>query len=112
MESSEKGAFLDSRAARGVAFLCFLLCVAALVYLNRDALVSAPETAAVGDGDDPFARCVAESVRKIDKMRADGVIQAGQATLFRSRAEARCRAQAGQGGRPSGQPGQPPLRPR
>lgn len=112
MKTGEKGAFLDSRAARGLAFLCFLLCVAALVYLNRDALVSAPETAAVSGGDDPFARCVAESVRKIDKMRADGVIQAGQAELFRNRAEARCRAQTGQGGGPPGQPGQPPSRPR
>ena len=108
MTSNDKGAFLDSRAARGVAFLCFLLCVALLVYLNREALFAAPETAAAATGDDPFAKCVAENARKIEKMKADGVIQAAQADLFLSRAEARCRAQTGQSGGPPGAPGLPP----
>ena len=109
MTSNRKPAFLDTRAARGVAFLCFLLCVAALIYLNREALFAAPESTAAVSGGDPFAQCVADSARKIEKMKADGVIQAAQADLFLSRAEARCRAQTGQSGGPPGAPG---LRPR
>ena len=108
MTSTKKSAFLDSRAARGLAFLCFLLCVALLVYLNREALFPASESTAAVSGDDPFAKCVADSARKIEKMKADGVIQAAQADLFLSRAEARCRAQTGQGGGPPGAPGLPP----
>ena len=109
MPGNEKSAFLDSRAARGVAFLCFLLCVALLVYLTREALFPAPETTAAVSGDNPFAQCVADNARKIEKMKADGVIQAAQADLFLSRAEARCRAQTGQGGGPPGAPGLPGI---
>ena len=50
--------------------------------------------------DDPAALCLAARAKDIDKMQADGVIDAAQATLFKSRAEALCQAQEGQGGPP------------
>jgi hypothetical protein len=90
--------FLDGPIARVLAGLVFLGCLAALVYLERERLwQSAGRTAA----DDPFARCFAERAAQIDRMQADGVIQTAQAELFKSRAEAMCRAEA-QGERSTG----------
>ena len=95
--------FLDRPVARVLAALVFLGCLAALAWLERERLwPSAAGTAA----DDPFARCFAERTAQIERMQADGVIQAAQAELFKNRAEAMCRAEA-QGGRSTG-PGLPP----
>ncbi|WP_119461914.1 hypothetical protein [Rhodospirillaceae bacterium SYSU D60014] len=97
-------AFLDRPAARVLALLCFALCVALLAYIHRDDLFprAVPETA----GNDLFARCFAERAAGIDKMRAEGVIDESQEALFKSRAEALCRAQTQEDGLP---PGAPPL---
>jgi hypothetical protein len=87
--------FLDRPIARVLAAIVFVGCLAALAYLERERLwQSADGTAA----DDPFARCFAERSAQIDRMQADGVIQEAQAELFKTRAEAMCRAEAqGQG---------------
>ena len=45
--------------------------------------------------DDPAAACIAERWAGIDAMAADGTIDAARATLFKARAEALCRSQAG-----------------
>ena len=89
MAQAPRRPFLDRPVARLIAALVFLGCVAALVYLERDRLW---HTAA--GADDPFVRCFAERVAQIDRMQADGMIEAAQAELFKSRAEAMCRAEA------------------
>ena len=93
-------AFLDRPAARVLALLCFALSIALLAYIHWDDLfpTAAPETA----GDDLFARCFAERAAGIDNMREEGVIDEAQETLFKSRAEALCRAQTQEEGLPPG----------
>ena len=103
--------FLDRPIARVLAALVFLGCVAALGYVERERLwpLGAGESAA----DDPFARCFAERAAQIDRMQDEGVIEAGQAALFKTRAEAMCRAETeGGGSAPLGgaAPGAPELR--
>jgi hypothetical protein len=47
-------------------------------------------------------RCFAERSGQIDQMLAEGLIQAAQAELFKTRAEAMCRAESqGPGGPPA-----------
>jgi hypothetical protein len=83
--------FLDRPIARVIAAVVFLGCVASIGYLEREWLwPGAVERTAA---DDPFARCFAERSAEIDRMLAEDLIQAGQAELFKSRAEAMCRAQ-------------------
>ena len=89
---------LDGLAARLVALLVLLLVVACIAWVNRDSLFP-PEQAEV-PADDPVALCLAERAVGIDKMLAEGTINEGQATLFKSRAEALCQAQQGQSGAP------------
>ena len=93
-----KRAALDRPAARLAALGVFLAAAAVLALVHRDDLFP-PEPAAIA-ADDPVAICLAARAKDIDRMRADGVIDAGQATLFKSRAEALCVAQEGQGGPP------------
>ncbi len=92
---------LDRPAARVGAFLIFLSVVAALAWIHRDDLF--PSEAAVA-ADDPVGKCLAERVVGIDKMQQDGVIGADRASLFKSRAEALCQAQLGQGSGPPSPP--------
>jgi hypothetical protein len=82
---------LDRPIARLLALGVALLCVASLAWLHRADLL--PATAAPEVADDPFARCFAERSAQIDNMVAEGVVDTGQANLFKSRAEAMCRAQ-------------------
>ena len=42
--------------------------------------------------DDPLARCISEHHATIDKGVTDGIFKSDQAALFKSRAEALCRA--------------------
>jgi hypothetical protein len=86
-----RGSFLDRPIARVLAALVFLGCLAALVYLERERLWHSAEGTAA---DDPFARCFAERAAQIERMQADGLIQDAQAELFKTRAEAMCRAEA------------------
>jgi hypothetical protein len=102
MAYAEPRPFLDRAAARVLAAIVFLGCVAALVYLERADLWQA--VADQSAADDPFARCFAERAGEIDQMVAENVIDQAQAELFKSRAEAMCRAAAAEppsGGAPS-----------
>jgi hypothetical protein len=103
--------FLDRPIARGLAALVLIGSIAALAYLERDRLGWAEAEGSAAD--DPFARCFAERSAQIDRMQDEGVIEAAQAALFKTRAEAMCRAQTEGGGRaPLGgaAPGAPELR--
>jgi hypothetical protein len=83
--------FLDRPSARVVAAVVFLGCVAALAWLERERFwPSAPGDAGA---DDPFVRCFAERAAQIDRMQTDGMIEPAQAELFKTRAEAMCRAE-------------------
>jgi hypothetical protein len=88
--------FLDRPVARVLAALVFVGCLAALLYLERGRLWHAADQTA---SDDPFARCFAERAAQIDRMQDEGVVEPAQAELFKSRAEAMCRAETeGTGG--------------
>jgi hypothetical protein len=83
--------FLDRPVARLVALGVALLCVAVLAWLHRADLFPAafaPEAA-----DDPFARCFAGRTAEIDGMLDEGLIDRARAELFKTRAEAMCRAE-------------------
>lgn len=94
--------FLDRPIARVLAALVFVGCLAALAWLERERLWHAAGQSAA---DDPFARCFAERAAQIDRMQADGVVQAAQAELFKTRAEAMCRSETQ--GTPTGAPALP-----
>ena len=86
-----RASFLDRPVARLAALGVALLCIAGLAWLHRADLYPAafaPEAAA-----DPAARCFAERAAEIDGMVSEGVIEQAQAELFKSRAEAMCRAE-------------------
>jgi hypothetical protein len=100
--NQRSASILDRMAARFVALLVLLAVGAALAWIHRDDLL--PRSQATLAVDDPVALCVAERAADIDKMRQDGVIDADRATLFKSRAEALCQTQFGQGSGPSGLP--------
>ena len=90
MAGGSRRPFLDRPLARAVAAVVFLGCVAAIVYIERERLwqAAAEQRAA----DDPFARCFAERAAEIDQMVAENLIEEAQAELFKTRAEAMCRA--------------------
>jgi hypothetical protein len=87
--------FLDRPLARVLAGVVFLGCVAALAYLERARWWQVAERT-----DGPYERCFAERAGQIDQMLAEGLIQGAQAELFKTRAEAMCRAEA-EGGAPA-----------
>ena len=63
-----------------------------LLYIERDRFLAAEPP----DTDPALAAlraCVGQETAPLDKMLADGLIDEDRAKLFRSRAEARCRAQ-------------------
>ena len=84
--------FLDGALARGLAVVVFLACVAGLAWLERARLLP-PEGAAAAA--DPAAASLAERSAEIERMLAEGLIEAAQAELFKTRAAAMCRATAG-----------------
>lgn len=90
MAKGSRRPFLDRPIARVLAAAVFLGCVAGLVYLERERLWQA--AADQGAADDPFARCFAERAADIDRMAAENLIEEAQAELFKTRAEAMCRA--------------------
>jgi len=97
-DSSQEVSFLDRPIARFCAVGVALLMGAALAFMHRDDLFP-PEQAAM-DANDPVARCFAERAADIEKMVAEGTINAQQAALFKGRAEALCQAQLGGGSGP------------
>ena len=102
--SPPPASFLDTVAARILALVIFLVCVGALVWLNREAWLGiAPEMSAA---EQALAQCMAERSGDVDRMLEEGVIGEDQAELFRSRAEAMCVTMAGGAGAAQGQPPQ------
>jgi hypothetical protein len=83
--------FLDGTAARVLAAVICLGCVAALVWLERERFW--PTASSRTGAAEPFVRCFAERAEQIDRMQSDGAIDAARAELFKSRAEAMCRAE-------------------
>ncbi|HVG81613.1 MAG TPA: hypothetical protein VNB28_04965 [Methylomirabilota bacterium] len=94
---------VDGRGARIVALLVAAAVAALLAYIKWDNFfpperIASPEEAA-------FQHCMSERAAGIDEMVRQQAITAEQETLFRSRAEALCRAQAA----PSSPGGTPPV---
>ena len=89
--AARRGA-LDGPAARVAALAVFLLMAGALGWFHRDDIFP-PDAAALADN--PIARCIAERWAGIDQMTAEDTIDAARAKLFKARAEALCRSQAG-----------------
>jgi len=94
-KAAPKPAALDRPAARLAALGVFLCAALFLAWTHRGDLMPAQAEAARA-ADDPVALCLARRAGDIDRMRADGVIDDGQAALFKTRAEALCVAQHGQ----------------
>ncbi len=90
MANPVRRSFLDRPIARVIALLIFLACIGAILWFERARLFGLE---AASDG--PFARCYAERSAEIDRMLDEGMIGEEQATLFKQRAEAMCRAEAG-----------------
>ncbi|MGI9452419.1 MAG: hypothetical protein ACR2QH_17530 [Geminicoccaceae bacterium] len=95
MAGPDRRSFLDRPAARVLALMVFLVCVASLVYLHRNDIFPKPDNVAATAGGDPAAPCIEERFADIEKMLTDGTIENPQAELFRQRAEAMCRDTAG-----------------
>jgi hypothetical protein len=91
MARNARRPFLDRPIARVLAAVVLLGCIAALAWLERERFW--PSVSSGIAADDPFVRCFAERAGQIDQMLADGLIQAAQAKLFKTRAEAMCRAE-------------------
>lgn len=83
---------LDRPSARVGAVLVGLAAAALLIFIERDRFLAA-ELPEVDPADAAFLACFEQEVATIERMQADGVVDESRATLFRSRAEARCRAQ-------------------
>jgi hypothetical protein len=98
-KAPQEVSFLDRPVARLCALGVTLLMVAALAFMHRDDLFP-PAQVAGPAADDPVALCLAGRAADIDKMAAEGTINADQARLFKSRAEALCQAQLGGGSSP------------
>ena len=90
--------WIDRWPARVIALGVVTAC-AVIILASYWSVIFPPEVVA-GPTDDPAAPCIASRFADVDRMRADGVIDDSQAELFKSRAEALCRDQAGQGGAP------------
>ncbi len=93
--------FLDRPAARVAALLVALAAVAGLAWIHRDDLVAGDAERAMAAEDRAFADCYAKRAQDIDAMAAEGTVNAEQATLFKSRAEAMCRDATGGNPTPS-----------
>ena len=98
----QPGSSLDRPAARLVALGVVALVIVTLGYIHWDDVF--PGEAGTVAVDDPAAPCIAQRTADIEAMQAEGTFSAAQASLFKTRAEALCRAQAGQAGAPPPNP--------
>lgn len=92
MTASSRPSFLDGPLARLLALGVAAASVALLLYINRGDLWPGAEVAS--SEDNAYQACVDERHGQIDEMIRDGVVNESQASLFKSRAEALCRATA------------------
>ncbi|TQV78972.1 hypothetical protein [Denitrobaculum tricleocarpae] len=91
MTTSSSGSFLDRPAARLLALGVAAASLALALYINRADFLPVAEEAA-SPQDTAYQACIDERYEGIDQMISDGVVNESQATLFKSRAEALCRA--------------------
>ena len=89
--SHKSGSLLDRPLARGGALLVGLAAAALLIHIERDRFFAA-EAPAESPSDVAFLVCFEKEEAVIRQMQEDGLVDEGRATLFISRAEARCRA--------------------
>jgi hypothetical protein len=105
---------LDRWPSRVAALLLAAAALAALSYIHRKDLFPAAAPPAAEAQPDPFRDCMAQRGGDVDRLLREGTISKAQADLFRSRAEALCRAEANKAlGRDAGGPPpglQPPAR--
>ena len=90
--SSNKPGRREGLVGRCAALLVAVGAAGLLCYIERDRFL-AVESAEADPAVAAFQACLGQEAAPIEKMLADGVIDEARATLFRSRAEARCRAQ-------------------
>ncbi len=85
---------IDGWFGRVLAFIVILVCATALIFINRTKLFG---TDAPTDEifNPELTACLENRVGAIDKMRADGVIDEGQYSVFRGRAELFCETEFG-----------------
>lgn len=81
---------LDRPLARVAAGLVLVAALAVIGWHHRDDLFP-PEGQSASDGNPAFERCVTRRFADIDKMVAEGLVDQGQAGLFKQRAEGMCR---------------------
>jgi hypothetical protein len=112
-QAGTSGSVLDRWPARVAALVVAAAALAALLHIHRRELFPSGGTeAASSAAPDPFQACMAQRGGDIDRLLQEGTIQKPQADLFRSRAEALCRAEANKAlGQPSsgGAPGPGPA---
>jgi len=89
----ESASLLDRPLARLMALAVVVLMALSLVYFHREDLFP-PEAPPLSAEEQAIAACLAQRGKDIDQIAGDGVIDANQAKLFKTRAEALCRAQA------------------
>lgn len=97
-DSRRMAGFLNCQAARWAAFGVFLAMAGALGWVHREDILPTKPAAAPVNAE--LAQCLAGRSGQIERMRADGVIDEAQATLFKGRAEALCWGRFGPGAGP------------
>lgn len=83
---------LDGRAARLAAAGVVLAAAGFLVWYERETLFPGTVTVTEDPALAAYRACRDERFGDIDRMRADGMIEQAQEKLFKSRADAMCRA--------------------
>ncbi len=89
--SAQPQHFIDGPGGRLVAACVLVVGIAILVAFHWEDLFPPPEAEVAGNPE--LAACIAERAGHVDKMIADGVIDAAQADSFRARAIAFCQQQ-------------------
>ncbi len=105
MTARKRQTLLDGRGARIVAIAIALAGLAFLGWIHRDDLFPPEPGSLAGDPRQAaFKACFAPQAARIDRDEDSGRIDAEQAALFRSRAEALCADQANKSGTGPGLP--------
>ncbi|MDF1748081.1 MAG: hypothetical protein P1V34_04325 [Alphaproteobacteria bacterium] len=79
---------------RVIAVLVMIASAGIIAWHHRTDLMPAPAVP-IDPAEAAYQACITERGAGIDKMRTEGTINDDQATLFKSRADALCRSQAG-----------------
>lgn len=87
--------FLDRPAARGLAVAVAVVTAGILVWIHRAEILPGYASRKLSPEERAYAACYDQRARDIDDMKTNGTITAQQASLFKSRAQAMCRDEAG-----------------